>query len=48
MSWTGKICNLMQGNAGGRGGGVLHTLLYLVYNIIPGTASLAKNVDRSH
>lgn len=47
MSWTGKICNLMQGNAGG-GGGCYIPCFILVYNIIPGTASLAKNVDRSH
>lgn len=44
MSWTGKICILMQGNA--EGGGI--PCFILMYNVIPGTASLARNVERTH
>lgn len=46
MSWTGKICILMQGNAEGGEGGIPSFIL--MYNVIPGTASLARNVERTH
>lgn len=45
MSWTGKICILMQGNAEGWGD---IPCFILMYNVIPGTASLARNVERTH